>query len=140
MMKRYYFYLIEDDFYNLFKGDNLKAFLELFYRKEDSSFYEKQFSLFIKDIDNEKVNNLLIDKYNSRKDFVIEGNKYMLNNFITSNNEVLRLYHNYIYVETDYEVSPFIATLADNFPDLVAIDINNYKIERVGLVSLAKIS
>ena len=42
-MKKYYFYLIEDDFYSLFKGDNLKAFLELFFRKEDSTYYEKQF-------------------------------------------------------------------------------------------------
>lgn len=139
-MKRYYFYLIEDDFYSLFKGDNLKAFLELFYRKEDSTYYERQFSLFVKEIDNKKVNNLLVDKYNGRKDFVIENNKYMLDNFITSNKEILRLYHNYIYVETDYEVSPFITTLGDNFPDLVAIDINNYKIERVGLVSLGNIS
>ena len=64
----------------------------------------------------------------------------MLDNFITSNKEILKLYHNYIYIETDYEISPFINTLADNIPDLVAIDINNYKIERVGLVSLSKIS
>jgi len=139
-MKRYYFYLIEDDFYSLFRGDNLKAFLELFYRKEDSSYYEKQFSLFVKEIDNSIVNKIIRDKYECRKDFIIEDNKYMLDNFITSSKEIMKLYNNYIYVETDYEVSPFITTLADNFPDLVAIDVNNYKIERIGLVSLSKIS
>lgn len=134
-MRRYYFYLIEDDFYDLFKGDNLKAFLELFFRKEDSSYYEKQFSLFVKELDCNNISEKLKEKYSCRKDFVVENNKYILNNFITSNKETLRLYHNYIVVETDYEVSPFINTLSDNYPDLVAIDINNYKIERIGLVS-----
>ena len=134
-MRRYYFYLIEDDFYDLFKGDNLKAFLELFFRKEDSSYYEKQFSLFVKELDCNNISEKLKEKYSCRKDFVVENNTYILNNFITSNKETLRLYHNYIVVETDYEVSPFINTLSDNYPDLVAIDINNYKIERIGLVS-----
>jgi hypothetical protein len=134
-MKRYYFYLIEEDFYDLFKGDNLKAFLELFYRKEDSSYYEKQFSLFVKEIDNSELDKIVRNKYECRKDFRIENNKYILNNFITSSEEIMKIYHNYIYVETDYEVSPFVSTLGDNFPDLVCIDVNNYKIERVGLVS-----
>lgn len=134
-MKRYYFYLIEDDFYGLFRGDNIKAFLELFYRKEDNTYYEKQFSLFVKDIDNGKVDEVVKNKYEYRKDFRVENNKYILNNFITSNEEIMKVCHNYIYVETDYEVSPFVNTLADNFPDLVCIDVNNYKIERVGLVS-----
>lgn len=134
-MKRYYFYLIEEDFYDLFKGDNLKAFLELFYRKEDSSYYEKQFSLFVKEIDYSELDKIVRNKYECRKDFRIENNKYILNNFITSSEEIMKIYHNYIYVETDYEVSPFVSTLGDNFPDLVCIDVNNYKIERVGLVS-----
>ena len=54
-MKQYYFYLIEDEFYNLFKGDNLKAFLELFFRKEESSFYVIQFDLFVKELDVLKI-------------------------------------------------------------------------------------
>ena len=58
-----------------------------------------------------------------------------MNNFITSNDEKLTLLHNAIVIETDYEISPFIRTLADNFPDLVGIDVNNYKIDRIGLVS-----
>ena len=45
------------------------------------------------------------------------------------------IFHNFIMVETDYEISPFINAMADNFPDLVGIDINNYKIDRIGLVS-----
>lgn len=134
-MKKYCFYLIEDDFYDLFKGDNLGAFLELFYRKEESTYYTKQFGLFVKEIDMKKVCNILVDKYSSRKDFCFENNKFSLVNFITSNEESLRLFHNCIVVETDYEVSPFINTLADNFPDLICIDVNNYKIERIGLVS-----
>ena len=138
-MKKYYFYLIEDDFYDLFKGDNLKAFLELFFRKEDSSYYTKQFELFVKEIDVNKVSDVLKDKYEVRKDFYVEKNKFSLDNFITSNKEILTIYHNYIVVETDYEVSPFINTLADNFPDLVAIDVNNYKIDSIGLVSSIKI-
>lgn len=132
--------MIEDDFYSLFKGDNLKAFLELFYRKEDSTYYDKQFSLFVKEIDSLKIDNIIRSKYEIRKDFVVADNKYVLDNFITSNKEIMKVNHNYIYVETDYEISPFINTLADNFPDLVCIDINNYKIERVGLVSSCKIS
>ena len=48
--------------------------------------------------------------------------------------------HNYIQIETDYEISPFINALSDNFPDLVGIDINNCKIERIGLVTSSKIS
>lgn len=139
-MKKYYFYLIEDDFYDLFKGDNLKAFLELFFRKEDSCFYEKQFNLFVKELETKKIVEIMKNKFESRKDFVVENNVYSLDNFITSNKETMRLYHNCIVIDTDYEVSPFINTLADNFPDLVGIDVNNYKIERIGLVSSVKIS
>lgn len=134
-MKKYCFYLIEDDFYNLFKGDNLKAFLELFYRKEESSYYTKQFDMFVKELDMKKICDILNQKFSVRKDFRVDDNKFCLNNFITSNEETLRLFHNCIIIETDYEVSPFINTLADNFPDLIGIDINNYKIDRVGLVS-----
>lgn len=139
-MRKYCFYMIQDDFYGLFKGDNLKAFLELFYRKEESCYYEKQFQFFVKELDVRKINDILYEKFNCRKDFVRENNKYILDNFITSNKETLKLYHNYIIVETDYEVSPFINVLSDNFPDLVAIDVNNYKIEGIGLVSSKNIS
>lgn len=135
MMKKYYFYLIEDDFYNLFKGDNLKAFLELFFRKEESSFYVKQFDLFVKELDVLKIGDVLKNKFESRRDFFVDRNVFSLNNFITSNDEKLTLLHNAIVIETDYEISPFIRTLADNFPDLVGIDVNNYKIDRIGLVS-----
>lgn len=139
-MKKYYFYLIEEDFYSLFKGDNLKAFLELFFRKEDSTYYEKQFNLFVKELDCNKISELLKEKYEDRKDFYYIDNKFTLDNFITSNKETLHLYNNYITVETDYEVSPFINTLGDNFPDLVVIDANNYKIEIIGLVSSSRFS
>ena len=139
-MKKYYFYLIEDDFYSLFKGDNLKAFLELFFRKEDSTYYEKQFDLFVKELDCNKISELLKEKYKERKDFEYTDNKFTLNNFITSNKEILCLYHNYLSIETDYEISPFINTLGDNFTDLVVIDVNNYKIEIIGLVSSSRFS
>ena len=139
-MKKYCFYLVQDDFYDLFKGDNLKAFLELFFRKEESTYYDKQFEIFVKDLDPIKIANVLKEKFACRKDFVVETNKYILDNYITSNKEILKLNHNCIEVETDYEVSPFINTLSDNFPDLVCIDVNNYKIERIGLVSSLKIS
>ena len=138
-MKKYYFYLIEDDFYDLFKGDNLKAFLELFFRKEESTYYVKQFDLFVKEMDVVKIGDILKEKFYSRRDFYVEKNVFYLNNFITSNDEKLTLFHNAIVIETDYEVSPFISTLADNFPDLVGIDVNNYKIDRIGLVSSIKI-
>lgn len=134
-MKKYCFYIINDSFYDLFKGDNLKAFLEMFYRKEESSYYEKQFNLFVDEIDVCKINDILKNKYECRKDFYSDKNIFSLNNFITGNKEVLTLTYNCITVETDYEVSPFINTLADNFPQLVGIDINNYKIEVIGLVS-----
>lgn len=133
-MRKYSFYLIEDDFYDLFKGDNLKAFLELFYRKEDSTYYEKQFNLFVKELDVNSIGDVLKNKYSCRKDFCVEKNKFSLDNFITSNKEILVINYNCVTIETDYEVSPFINTLADNFPDLVGIDINNYKIDRIGLV------
>lgn len=138
-MKKYYFYLIEDDFYDLFKGDNLKAFLELFFRKEESTYYVKQFELFVKEIDVIEIGDILREKFDSRKDFYVDKNTFYLNNFITSNDEKLTLFHNEIVIETDYEVSPFINTLADNFPDFVGIDVNNYKIDRIGLVSSTKI-
>lgn len=139
IMKKYYFYLIEDDFYDLFKGDNQNAFLELFFRKDESTYYNKQFDLFVKEIDVNKVSGVLKEKYECRKDFCVEKNKFSLDNFITSNKETLTIFYNYIVVETDYEVSPFIGTLADNFPDLVVIDVNNYKIDGIGLVSSFKI-
>ena len=138
-MKKYYFYLIEDDFYDLFKGDNLKAFLELFFRKEESTYYVKQFELFVKEIDVIEIGDTLREKFYSRKDFCVDKNTFYLNNFITSNDEKLTLFHNEIVIETDYEVSPFINTLADSFPDFVGIDVNNYKIDRIGLVSSTKI-
>ena len=134
-MKKYYFYLIEDNFYGLFKGDNLKAFLEMFFRKEDSTYYTKQFEFFVKEIDVNKIGDLLKEKYSCRKDFYVEKNVFSLNNYITSNKETLIMNYNSIVVETDYEVSPFINTLADNFPELVGIDVNNYKIDRIGIVS-----
>lgn len=139
-MKRYYFYLIEEDFYSLFKGDNLNAFLELFYRKEDSTYYEKQFSLFVKELDIVKIDSVIREKYECRKDFVFENNKYMLVNAITHNVESLQVNHNFMILETDYEYSPFLLMLSDYFPDLVYIDVNNYKIGSVGLVSSSKIS
>ena len=138
-MKKFCFYLIEDDFFDLFKGDNLNAFLELFFRKEESAYYNKQFELFVKEIDVNKIRDVLKNKYESRKDFFTEKNKFFLDNFITSNKESLSLFHNCIVVETDYEISPFISTLSDNFPDLVGIDINKYKIDRIGLVSSGNI-
>ena len=139
-MRKYYFYSIQDDFYGLFKGDNLKAFLEMFFRKEDSTYYERQFDLFVKELDLVEIRDVITSKFVFRKDFVVEHNKFILDNFITSNKEVLKLYHNCIVVETDYEFSPFIGVLSDNYPDLVGIDVNNYKIARIGLVSSAKIS
>ena len=132
--------MIQDDFYSLFKGDNLNAFLELYFRKEESSYYSKQFDFFVKELDTNKISNVLKEKFICRKDFIVEGDRYILNNFITSNNEILRLNYNSIEIETDYEVSPFVNTLSDNFPDLVGIDVNNYKIESIGLVSSNKIS
>ena len=69
------------------------------------------------------------------RNFADYNNKFILNNFITSNEEVMKLCDNHIIVETDYEISPFIGTLGEMFPDLVAIDVNNYKIARIGLVS-----
>jgi hypothetical protein len=126
---------MEEDFFDLFNGDNLKAFLELFFRKEESSYYNKQFDLFVKELDGGAIGEILKKKYNDRKDFFFESNKFYLDNYITSNKEVLVITHNSITVETDYEVSPFINTLSDNFPDLVGIDVNNYKIEMIGLVS-----
>jgi len=139
-MKKYYFYLIEDDFYGLFKGDNLKAFLEMFFRKEESSYYDKQFNLFVKELDVCKISDIIKRKFECRKDFFAEKNKFYLDNFITGNKEVLTIMHNNIVIETDYEVSPLINVLSDNFPDLVCIDINNYKIDVIGLVSSSKIS
>ena len=123
----------------MFKGDNLKAFLELFFRKEESTYYVKQFELFVKEIDVIEIGDTLREKFYSRKDFYVDKNTFYLNNFITSNDEKLTLFHNEIVIETDYEVSPFINTLADNFPDFVGIDVNNYKIDRIGLVSSTKI-
>lgn len=138
-MKKYCFYLIEDDFYDLFKGDNLKAFLELFFRKEESAFYNKQFDLFVKELDVIKISEVLKEKFITRKDFYNEKNIFSLDNYITSNKETLVITYNCIIIETDYEISPFISTLSDNFPDLIGIDVNNYKIDRVGLVSSVKI-
>lgn len=130
--------MIEEDFYDLFKGDNLKAFLEMFFRKEENSYYTRQFELFVKELDLNNIREMISDKFSCRKDFCIDNDKIMLDNYITSNKEIMVLSHNCIVVDTDYEVSPFINALADNFPDLIAIDINNYKIERVGLVSSSK--
>lgn len=138
-MKKYCFYLIQDDFYDLFKGDNLNAFLEMFFRKEESTYYKKQFDLFVKELDIEKIKFVLKEKFEVRKDFCCEGNVFSLDNYITSNKEVMRVSYNCIELETDYEVSPFINTLGDYFPDLIGIDINNYKIDRIGLVSSPKI-
>ena len=139
-MKKYCFYLINDDFYDLFKGDNLKAFLELYFRKVESSYYSKQFNLFVSELNFDEFDAVIKEKFMCRKDFCVDGNVYSLDNFITSNKEILKLNSNNIEVQTDYEVSPFINTLSDNFPELVGIDINNSKIERVGLVSSIKIS
>lgn len=134
-MKKYCFYLIEDDFYDLFKGDNLNAFLEMFFRKEESQYYSKQFDLFVKELDVVKIGDILRERFDSRKDFFADKNVFSLDNFFTLNKEKLMIFHNFIIVETDYEISPFINAMADNFPDLVGIDINNYKIDRIGLVS-----
>lgn len=138
-VKKYCFYWIREDFLNLFNGDNLNAFLELYFRKEESNYYKNQFDIFVKNLDMNIISDILKDKFLIRKDFIIEGNKYILNNYITSNKEILVLKHNCIEVTTDYEVSPFINTLSDNFPDLIEIDENNCKIGRIGLVSSSKI-
>ena len=137
-LKKYYFYLIEEDFYSLFSGDNMSSFLEMFFRKESSTYYQKQFDLFVKDIDVAGIRRGVIDKFLDRNDFAILDNGFSLNNYITSNKETMTFCHNCIVVETDHEVSPFIGLLSDIVPDFVGIDVNNYKIDRIGLVSSLK--
>lgn len=138
-MKKYCFYALQDDFCNLFDGENLNAFLELYFRKDESNYFNKQFELFVRKVDFKLIDSILKKSFCVRKDFVAEGSKYVLDNFITSNKEVLRLKDHCIEVETDYEISPFINVLSDNFPDLIGIDVNNYKIDRIGLVSSLQI-
>ena len=87
------------------------------------------------DININQIIDVIDEKYSSRKDYRKEPNKIILRNFITSNNEILTYDKENICIETDYECSPFIKTLADYFPDLVCIDANKCKIDSIGLVS-----
>ncbi|HHU60286.1 TPA: sporulation inhibitor of replication protein SirA [bacterium] len=133
-MKEYFLCQVNNNFANLFDDDNLKSLYELYLRSKEDIYYQKQFKTFLRNVDKESIKEIIDQKFKVRDDYKQEGDFYYLKNFITQNYEILDLKKNYMVIRTDYEVSPFLNTLSKNFPDLILIDINKYKIARLGLV------
>lgn len=133
-MKKVKFYQVKNGFANAFQDDKIKVFLELFVRAKDNDFCKEQFNLIIEQIDEERLHNLLMNKYQERKDFTYEKNYYHLVNLVSETEEILRVYPNYIELEYKAKRSQFYEFLTIYFPSLYALDERNEKINPLRLV------
>ena len=134
-MKEYVFLRINNDFKDLFNSDNLNAFLELYYRRDESVFYKEQFKLFLTRNKNKEIINYLKGKLNNRNELVIENNVLKLSNDFNNTKEGLELNDNYLKVNGNFDKSIFGKYLCEYDSDFLMIDLNKSKIERLVLVN-----
>ena len=122
-MSKYVFLRINDKFRDFFKG-NKEAFLELYYRRDESVFYKEQFKMFLEKNNKKEIKDYLIKSLGIREDIsLLNENKY------DNNEDILETYDNYLLMNSVSKNSPFKRHLLEYDSNFIIIDLNNAKIE-----------
>ena len=95
-MKKIKLYKIKNSFANAFQDEKIKVFLELFTRATENDFCKEQLSLIVECFDKERLNELILTKFENRKDFTIMENGYNLVNVVTETEEDAKDAINYL--------------------------------------------
>ena len=127
-MSKYVFLRINDKFRDFFKG-NKEAFLELYYRRDESVFYKEQFKMFLEKNNNKEIKDYLIKSLGIREDISLLNDKIILENKYDNNEDILETYDNYLLMNSVSKNSPFKRHLLEYDSNFIIIDLNNAKIE-----------
>ena len=105
-MSKYVFLRINDKFRDFFKG-NKEAFLELYYRRDESVFYKEQFKMFLEKNNKKEIKDYLIKSLGIREDISLLNDKIILENKYDNNEDILETYDNYLLMNSVSKNSPF---------------------------------
>jgi len=133
-MNKYVFLRINDKFKMFFKG-NYDAFLELYYRREESVFYKEQFKFFLVKNNVKEIMSYLIKTIGIRDELKVCKNKITLANRYLENKESVEIHDNYLLLTSSLEESVIRRYLLDYSSEFIIIDLNNSKIGRFALVN-----
>ena len=133
-MNKYVFLRINDKFKMFFKG-NYEAFLELYYRREESVFYKEQFRLFLIKNNRKEIMDYLVKTIGIRDELKVGSNKITLANRYLENKEYIEIYDNYLLLTSDLDESVIKRYLLEYSSEFIIIDLNNSKIGRFALVN-----
>ena len=133
-MNKYVFLRINDKFKMFFKG-NYEAFLELYYRREESVFYKEQFRLFLIKNNRKEIMDYLVKTIGIRDELKVGSNKITLANRYLENKEYIEIYDNYLLLTSDLDESVITRYLLEYSSEFIIIDLNNSKIGRFALVN-----
>ena len=127
-MSKYVFLRINDKFRDFFKG-NKEAFLELYYRRDESVFYKEQFKKFLEKNNKKEIKDYLIKSLGIREDISLLNDKIILENKYDNNEDILETYDNYLLMNSVSKNSPFKRHLLEYDSNFIIIDLNNAKKE-----------
>ena len=134
-MKKIKLYKIKNSFANAFQDEKIKVFLELFTRATENDFCKEQLSLIVECFDKERLNELILTKFENRKDFTIMENGYNLVNVVTETEENLYVFNDHLELEYKAKRSQFYEFLTIFYPNLFSISENSTKITPLRLVN-----
>lgn len=134
-MKKFKLYMIKNSFANAFQDEKINVFLELFTRAKDNEFCQQQLDLIVESIDKERLKELLINRFENRKDFTLFDDYYHLENVVSETEEKLMVFNDHLELEYKAKRSQFYEFLTIFYPNLFYIDENNEKITMLRLVN-----
>ena len=134
-MKKFKLYMIKNSFANAFQDEKINVFLELFTRAKDNEFCQQQLDLIVESIDKERLKELLINRFENRKDFTLFDDYYHLKNVVSETEEKLMVFNDHLELEYKAKRSQFYEFLTIFYPNLFYIDENNEKITMLRLVN-----
>ena len=134
-MKKFKLYMIKNSFANAFQDEKINVFLELFTRAKDNKFCQQQLDLIVESIDKERLKELLINRFENRKDFTLFDDYYHLENVVSETEEKLMVFNDHLELEYKAKRSQFYEFLTIFYPNLFYIDENNEKITMLRLVN-----
>lgn len=134
-MKKFKLYMIKNSFANAFQDEKINVFLELFTRAKDNEFCQQQLDLIVESIDKERLKELLINRFENRKDFTLFDDYYHLENVLSETEEKLMVFNDHLELEYKAKRSQFYEFLTIFYPNLFYIDENNEKITMLRLVN-----
>ena len=134
-MKKIKLYKIKKSFANAFQDEKIQVFLELFTRANENKFCKKQLDLIVENFDKERLHELLLNKFENRKDFSILRDGYNLVNVVTETEENLYVFDDHLELEYKAKRSQFYEFLTIFYPNLYSIDENTTKITPLRLVN-----